>query len=463
MIILEVVALFWEYLTFFQQLNVYVILFWIYLFVFIVLFCISSFGKQLGLRDKYIQILLKVFEFGCSKVKSKRKRGVSVSEGDDDDDDEDEEDEVEPKYLSLDQKCFEMLPVPTSSDRRNYHFEDIFPYVTDGISTIIHDDVIPQFISEELPYWNLLSRNNDRAYEFVSIRLTVFWLIGFIIRYCLLLPLRLIILFVGMMLFFFCSVIIGPFPNGLFKRNMNSKIIISCFDFVAGSLSLVATFHDIENRPKCGIAVANHTSPIDSMILATDNCYDMVGQKHGGLLGFFMNVLSRNSFHIWFERSEARDRAHVTKRLKDHALNPDLPPVLIFPEGVCVNNTCVMQFKKGAFEVVDKIHPIAIKFDSRFGDAFWWQDQFFNYVLYMMTSWAIVCDVWYLPPMERREDESALNFAHRVKSAIAEKGGLMNVSWDGFLKAAPIKAEWKGKYQQAFAQQLLGVIENEKE
>lgn len=38
-------------------------------------------------------------------------------------------------------------------------------------------------------------------------------------------------------------------------------------------------------------------------------------------------------------------------RLKDHALNPDLPPVLIFPEGVCVNNTCVMQFKKGAFEV----------------------------------------------------------------------------------------------------------------
>ena len=26
-----------------------------------------------------------------------------------------------------------------------------------------------------------------------------------------------------------------------------------------------------------------------------------------------------------------------------------------------------------------------------------------TYVLMMMTSWAIVCDVWYLPPMTRDE------------------------------------------------------------
>lgn len=35
-------------------------------------------------------------------------------------------------------------------------------------------------------------------------------------------------------------------------------------------------FHDKQNRPTHGIAVANHTSPIDSMVLSTDNCYDMV-------------------------------------------------------------------------------------------------------------------------------------------------------------------------------------------
>ena len=26
-------------------------------------------------------------------------------------------------------------------------------------------------------------------------------------------------------------------------------------------------------------------------------------------------------------------------------------PILIFPEGTCINNTSVMQFKKGSFEV----------------------------------------------------------------------------------------------------------------
>ena len=62
------------------------------------------------------------------------------------------------------------------------------------------------------------------------------------------------------------------------------------------------------------------------------------------------------------------------------------------------------------------IYPIAIRFDARFGDAFWWQDKFFHYVLCMMTSWAIVCNVWYLPPMRRNLGESATAFANRFVS-----------------------------------------------
>ena len=31
----------------------------------------------------------------------------------------------------------------------------------------------------------------------------------------------------------------------------------------------------------------------------------------------------------------------------------------------------VMQFKKGSFEVGGVIYPVAIKYDSMFGDAFW--------------------------------------------------------------------------------------------
>lgn len=47
----------------------------------------------------------------------------------------------------------------------------------------------------------------------------------------------------------------------------------------------------------------------------------------------------------------------------------------------------------------------------------------------MMSSWAIVCDVWYLPPMHRKEGESAIDFANRVKSVIARQGGLVDLQW----------------------------------
>lgn len=51
------------------------------------------------------------------------------------------------------------------------------------------------------------------------------------------------------------------------------------------------------------------------------------------------------------QRSEAGDRLEVARRLREHVMDPDKLPILIFPEGTCINNTSVMQFKKGSFEV----------------------------------------------------------------------------------------------------------------
>lgn len=49
------------------------------------------------------------------------------------------------------------------------------------------------------------------------------------------------------------------------------------------------------------------------MVLSTDNIYALVGQQHSGILGMFQRALSRASSHIWFERGEVRDRAHVAR------------------------------------------------------------------------------------------------------------------------------------------------------
>ncbi|KFQ17562.1 Glycerol-3-phosphate acyltransferase 3, partial [Merops nubicus] len=105
--------------------------------------------------------------------------------------------------------------------------------------------------------------------------------------------------------------------------------------------------------------------------------------------------------HVLFERSEMRDRHLVRRRIREHIADKAKLPILIFPEGTCINNTSVMMFKKGSFEVGGTIHPVAIKYDPRFGDAFWnsTKHSIMTYGFHVLTSWAIVCNVWYLPPM----------------------------------------------------------------
>merc|ERR1711899_526623 len=193
-----------------------------------------------------------------------------------------------------------------------------------------------------------------------------------------------------------------------------------------------------------------------AVILSNDMSYALVGAKHGGAFGAIQRALGRASSHIWFERSEVKDRLLVAKRLREHVEDPDKLPILIFPEGTCINNTSVMQFKKGSFEVGGTIYPVAIKYDPLFGDAFWNSSKhgMLTYIYLMMASWAIVCDVWYLPPMTRNPEEEAVTFANRVKAEIARQGGLVDLMWDGNLKRSQVKSEWKGKQQQAFAERI---------
>ena len=233
------------------------------------------------------------------------------------------------------------------------------------------------------------------------------------------------------------------------KRWLNWRASLTSYRILSRGLSAVITYHDRENMPVTGgICVANHTSPIDVMILGCDNCYALTGQKQGGALGMTQRALARATRHIWFERSAVADRSMVLNRLREHvATGQKNLPILIFPEGTCINNTSVMMFKKGSFEVGAPIYPVAIKFDLRFGDAFWnsSQQSWMEYVMLMMTSWAIVVDVWYLPKMHQLADESAIEFAARVKRCIAEKGGFLDLNWDGELKRYKVSPRLKAR------------------
>lgn len=212
----------------------------------------------------------------------------------------------------------------------DFQLESCFDYIKSGVESIIEDEVTSRFEAEELKNWNLLTRTN-RRYEFISWKLTVMWVYGFFIRYIILLPLRVTICFVGVWYLTFCTAVVGCFPDGDSKRKMVRRVLIHCFEFLSSALSTVINYHNLENRPTHGICVANHTSPIDVLMLMCDNCYSLIGQSHGGFLGILQRALARASPHIWFERAEAKDRLAVARRLREHVSETTNPPILIFP------------------------------------------------------------------------------------------------------------------------------------
>ena len=71
---------------------------------------------------------------------------------------------------------------------------------------------------------------------------------------------------------------VGHVTEGEFKRWLHHQVYTVSFQILGGALSAVITYHNTENRPRQGICVANHTSPIDVVVLACDNAYALVSQ-----------------------------------------------------------------------------------------------------------------------------------------------------------------------------------------
>jgi len=70
-----------------------------------------------------------------------------------------------------------------------FEMSDIFYFARRGVESIMDDEVTKRFSAEELQSWNLLTRSNYN-FQYISLRLTVLWALGLLIRYGFLLPLR---------------------------------------------------------------------------------------------------------------------------------------------------------------------------------------------------------------------------------------------------------------------------------
>uniref|UniRef100_A0A8C6P0U1 1-acylglycerol-3-phosphate O-acyltransferase 9, like n=1 Tax=Nothobranchius furzeri TaxID=105023 RepID=A0A8C6P0U1_NOTFU len=425
---------------------------WLYLVVSLIMMP-AMFGFSLGISETYMTLLMKTLKWATMKIQKTDSyqmiqfyfisASVCLSGL------------IQRGNGSMEKELEELRrsrPKPPVGG--DFTLSDCFYFTRRGIESIVEDEVTQRFTSEELVSWNLLTRTNN-DFQYISLKLTLVYGLGIVVRYCILAPLRITLACIGLSWLVIGTSAVGLLPNWKIKLWLSEWVHIMCYRICARGLSATVHYHNRENKPKKGgICVANHTSPIDVVILCNDGGYAMVGQVHGGLMGVVQRAMVRACPHIWFERSEMKDRHLVTKRFAQSICSRSC---LIFA-GTCVNNTSVMMFKKGSFEIGTTIHPVAIKYDPKFGDAFWNSSKYsmVSYLLRMMTSWALVCNVWYLPAMHQQDGEDAVQFANRVKSAIAHQGGLVDLQWDGGLKRAKVKETFKEQQQKKYSSMVVG-------
>ncbi|XP_026690321.2 glycerol-3-phosphate acyltransferase 4-like isoform X2 [Ciona intestinalis] len=401
----------------------------------------ACFGRELGIRRIYIKSLIRLFKWGTERLEregARRNQSIIMATSED----------IIEKENSINR--LGSLTNCVNEQHKNFELSDVVYLVKSGIEAVIDDEVTKRFRAEELSSWNLLTRTNFH-YQFISIRLSLLWFAGVVLRYCVLLPLRILVTCFALTWLFVTVFPLTLMADSEFKRKAAYYVNLVAFRIICRGFSAVVDYHDRENMPQSGgICVANHTTTLDVAILMQDRPYAVLGQIHGGFLGWMMRTLSKATKHVWFERSEVRDRMFVSKRIMEHVSDERNFPVLLFPEGTCINNTSVMMFKKGSFEIPTTIYPVAIKYNPWFGDAFWNSSKhsMVQYLLVVMTSWAIVADVWYLPAMKRQPDENAMQFAERVKSVICRRGGLVDCIWDGQLKRMKVKESYLHEKQR---------------
>ena len=261
------------------------------------------------------------------------------------------------------------------------------------------------------------------------------YLVGIGIRYGILLPIRLTVLVVATIIF------VSMLPVVFIVRNINLIRFLYRRYCQAWLFSFGAIIRHHGCKPalhEAHIFVANHTSFTDYFLTSSqDFPHATVAQTHGGLFGWFQKHALALNGSLFFNRNEHRDRLKVAKKMQTHIdQRPQLAPLIIFPEGTCVNNESTVLFHKGAFELSALVCPVAIKYDKRLLDPYWntREQTFTQHVFYLMTRWLMVADVWWLPPQRRHPDETAIQFAERVKALISNAAGLKNLSWDGYMK-----------------------------
>ena len=177
--------------------------------------------------------------------------------------------------------------------------------------------------------------------------------------------------------------------------------------------------------PRARIVVANHPSYVEAFYFAYA-LLPMPVAKEELVHVPFLGTIAKYVQAIAVKRDASDSRQSVADEIKrrarwglDGGETGQWPPLLIFPEGMCVNSSCVLDFKLGAFAPLVDVQPIVIDVRQSALDVSWVGNSSIA-----CTTIRMMCQVYnrmeisYLP-LIGPGDDGARGFADRAQAHVA--------------------------------------------
>ncbi|KAF7252891.1 Glycerol-3-phosphate acyltransferase 3 [Varanus komodoensis] len=199
----------------------------------------SVFGVSLGISELYLKVLMKTLEWATRRIE----RGIKKQH---------EKEQQQKKKDGQNPPVSNVIIQrdPTTMENAiaglrsgDFELSDIFYFCKKGFEAIVEDEVTQRFTSEELVSWNLLTRTNVN-FHYISLRLTIVWVIGVLVRYCLLLPLRAVLAAIGIISMIVGTTLVGQLPNGVTKDWLSDLVHLTCSRILVRALSGNIYYHN---------------------------------------------------------------------------------------------------------------------------------------------------------------------------------------------------------------------------
>ncbi|XP_054846370.1 glycerol-3-phosphate acyltransferase 3 [Eublepharis macularius] len=136
----------------------------------------SVFGISLGISEAYVKILTRIIQWTTKQIQDELQKKRTLTK------------HYSPTGI-IHRGEITMKEAIASQRREGFEFSDVFYFSKKGLEAIVEDEVTQRFTSEEPISWNLLTRTSIN-YQYLNLKLTLVWFLGFLFRYLFLVPFR---------------------------------------------------------------------------------------------------------------------------------------------------------------------------------------------------------------------------------------------------------------------------------